>query len=185
MGGACCAAGERFALDGLLAAVDYGPLSRPAVHRFKFGGDTLTGRAMGEILAGAAGQRLDVPVELVAPVPLSPLRQRERGFNQAGLLAHRLGRRLGLPVEYRLLERIRETPAQAGLVMAERRRNVAGAFRLRFGASPPARPILLVDDVYTTGATLHECARILKKAGTPAVFGAVFACAPLQSALPS
>jgi competence protein ComFC len=176
----CCGAGDG-RLDGLFAAVEYGPEARRAVHLFKYARDARAGRMVGEMLAAAVGDGFDVPIDLVIPVPLAAGRLRERGFNQSALMARRIGRRLERPVGYRTLERARETPAQADLDPPERRSNVAGAFRVT--RSPVAgSTVLLVDDVYTTGATIGECARVLRSSGASHVFGAVFACSPLRSA---
>ena len=106
----------------------------------------------------------------VVPVPLGKHRQRQRGYNQVGLIAHALGKHLDMPVLPSALARLRETPSQVGLSPAERRQNVAGAF----GAEPSQireRTSLLLDDVYTTGATLAACAEALREAGAPQVFG--------------
>jgi ComF family protein len=102
---------------------------------------------------------------VLVPVPLHPRRLRERGFNQASLIARQLGRRVGRPCHDRVLVRRRDTLPQAGLSAAARRRNVAGAFVVRRRGLVAGRVVTLVDDVLTTGATAHACARTLRKAG--------------------
>jgi len=109
------------------------------------------------------------------PVPLSGLRRRTRGYNQAEALARALGRELGLPAWPGALERRRHTPPQARSAdMEERRRNVAGAFVCR-EPGVAGRRVLLVDDVTTTGATLAACALALKEAGARSAWGLAFA----------
>jgi ComF family protein len=95
---------------------------------------------------------------VVLPVPLHRSRERERGFNQAELLA----RQLGLPVDCRTLRRRKNTPSQTGLSRSQRTMNLSSAFEVR--GSPPDCAIVL-DDVYTTGSTMHEIAKTLKRAG--------------------
>lgn len=125
-----------------------------------------------DVLAGAA---------CVVPVPLHPWRRLRRGFNQAADLAACLG----LPVRHALW-RVRATPAQVGLHGAERRRNVRGAFRAsplltaRMRREISGGVVVLVDDVRTTGATLHECATVLKAMGASEVRSAVLAQAPVK-----
>jgi competence protein ComFC len=136
-----------------------GPIRR-AIHGMKFSG----WHALGSHLAGAmveTGHHLRT--EAVTWVPLSRRRLRRRGFDQAEVLARRVADRLDLPVRP-MLERVRDTRAQARLSGPERRRALAGAFRSRGPGLP--RRVLLVDDVLTTGATAAACARVLKEAGT-------------------
>lgn len=102
--------------------------------------------------------------DCLVPVPLHAQRQRERGFNQAALLARELGRELGVPVRAGLLQRCRSTPSQQGLSGAERRRNLHDAFRVAQGVRLP-RHIAVIDDVITTGSTLAEICRTLRAAG--------------------
>ena len=107
----------------------------------------------------------DLP-DVLIPVPLHPFRLWRRGYNQAGLLAAALGRRLDRPVRHDALIRRRATIRQAGLTPAGRRDNVTGAFRVRQQAfAVKGKSVLLVDDVFTTGATLEACAGVLKRAG--------------------
>ena len=144
-----------------LAAFEYRfPLDR-LVQRFKFAGDLAVGRFLAERLAArVAGEpRPDV---LVAP-PLAARRLHERGFNQSVELARHLGRRLRLEVRTDALEKVRDTRPQQGLGRRARRRNLRGAFRCRADVS--GLRIAVVDDVYTTGATAHEIARVLRRAG--------------------
>jgi ComF family protein len=141
-----------------------GPLA-DALHRLKYRGrDELMGRVAERWAATLPLPRnllLDRP--LIVPVPLHPRRLRERGFDQAWILARALARRTGLEAASRLLMRVRDTRAQVGLGREERQANVAGAF----AADPrvAGRTVLLVDDVLTTGATLHAAAEALGAAG--------------------
>lgn len=108
--------------------------------------------------------------DCLVPVPLHPQRLREREYNQALLLSDVLGRRLQLEVIPDGLERIRETPPQTGLSLEDRRRNVRRAFVAKRPKLIENHPVLLIDDVLTTGATVNECARALKRAGAKAVY---------------
>lgn len=104
--------------------------------------------------------------DLVMPVPLHRIRLMSRGLNQSALLTAEISRQTGLPAGYSLLLRIRNTPSQTKLSPSERKKNVRGAFGLGSGAESMAgKNILLIDDVMTTGSTLNECARVLKKKG--------------------
>jgi ComF family protein len=113
--------------------------------------------------------------DLIIPVPLHVKRLRERGFNQAVLLGEILAKQWRLPLSRNNLCRIRWTEPQISLSAGERRDNVRGAFAVREATSVRNRRIILVDDVYTTGSTVAECARTLKKGGAEAVFVATVA----------
>jgi ComF family protein len=144
------------------------------VQRLKYGADLACAAALGELLADAvaAAPRPD----LLLPMPLHPARLRERGFNQAAELARPLARRLGVPLAPALCRRLRDTPAQASLDRAARRRNVRGAFACDGDLS--GRHVAVVDDVLTSGATIDALARALKKAGAARVSAWVATRAP-------
>jgi len=108
-------------------------------------------------------------VEAIVPVPIHRRRLKSRGFNQAAVLARELGKWAGLPAANVRLMRLRDIPAQTGLTGGARRRNVRGAFGLRRSANVAGRIFLLVDDVYTTGSTVAECCRVLKREGAAEV----------------
>jgi predicted amidophosphoribosyltransferase len=101
--------------------------------------------------------------DVVIPVPLHKDRLRERGFNQSLLLAREVARGPGLQVDYKSLKRTRPTKPQADLKTEERRKNVRDAFEVKSPEGVRKKKVLLVDDVYTTGATVSECARVLKR----------------------
>ena len=147
-----------------LAAHPYREPIATLVTRFKYQQDLAAGRVLAEGLAAqlrAHYQDAAWP-ELLLPVPLHPSRWRERGYNQAALIAGDLGRLLGLPVASRLLERVRITPPQQGLQAAERRRNLDGAFALADGPLPARLSrVALVDDVVTTRSTAQALAEVL------------------------
>jgi ComF family protein len=112
--------------------------------------------------------------DMVIPVPLHANRQRERGYNQAELLARAFARLQGLPVRNDILKRARATEAQTRLARVERRRNVAGAFALTSPTAAAAvhgKRIVLVDDVTTTGSTIDAAAEPLRAAGATSVWG--------------
>lgn len=121
-----------------------------------------------ETIASCGG---DLKADVVVPVPLHSDRLRERGYNQAEMIARPLARRLGLKLEGALLVRTRPRPARLVLSRKERWDSVRGAYAARAGARVDKLRILLVDDVFTTGATLDACARALKKAGAAEVKG--------------
>jgi ComF family protein len=112
--------------------------------------------------------------DIIVPVPLHPTRLRERGFNQARLLAELLSARISIRCK-RVLKRIRYTTTQTALDRAERIENLHNAFRLRKNADVRGLQVLLIDDVVTTGSTLSECARVLKRAGAISVYAATAA----------
>ncbi len=169
-------AGRVLHFDAAVAAYRSRGVVREVMHDFKYSRkihlQRLLGRWLSETLEDPrlAGRRFDC----IVPVPLHPARQRERGFNQAQLLATELQRSAGLPLDD-LLQRIRYTTTQTQFDRQERMENLRGAFRLRRGRDVQGWRMLLVDDVLTTGSTLSECAEILKNAGALTVHAATVA----------
>jgi len=148
------------------SAVVYGEVAREAVHALKFRAQRALASPLGDLLAEVDLDTLaDVPASLLIPVPLHPRRLRERGFNQAYLLAKRVGRARGVPVSRDVLVRIAATPPQTELSGTARRANVKDAFAIRRPERVRGRHVVVIDDVLTTGATAAACARCLKKAG--------------------
>lgn len=139
-----------------------GPL-REAIHQFKYRPCRSLGKPLGNWMADRV--RLIMDVDMVMPVPLHIKRLRQRGFNQALLLAGGMSKRHRIPLSYDNLMRVRPTRPQVELTGDERIKNVKGAFSLRDPAGVEAKHVVLVDDVFTTGATMQECATVLKKAG--------------------
>jgi ComF family protein len=113
--------------------------------------------------------RMTVPLDVAIPVPLHKKRLRQRGFNQSLLLAHGVSERFMIPLNYDNLIRSRYTRPQVELSGIERAENVRGAFNLLRPAEICEKKILLIDDVFTTGATMNECAKVLKDAGASTV----------------
>lgn len=155
----------------------YDGLLRRLVLRMKYGEEPYVAALLGRLLA----ERVTAwPRDLlVVPIPLHPARLRERGFNQALLLATHLARASGRPLAPHALRRLRQAPPQAMLGAAARRSNVEAVFAPRPGRRLGGRPVLLVDDVLTTGRTLAAACQALQLAGAGPVFGAVAAVTPL------
>jgi ComF family protein len=148
---------EEHAFDFARSALLFTSTLREIVHHLKYSGRVSLANPLRQILKECL-DREPFTGRLIIPVPLHRSRQRQRGFNQAELIAAGLGR----PVTTRLLLRRKNTPSQTGLTRAERRRNLAGAFEVR---GKVMENVIVVDDVYTTGSTMDEIARTLKRAG--------------------
>jgi len=162
-----------------VAGAAYDGLVRDLVLRLKFGRDALSARPLAALVVAALRRAADAPAaraDCVVPLPLSPRRRRERGFNQAELIARRVGAALRLPVRPGLLARVRDAPPQSlAPTRLARREAVRGVFLARVPRSSRPRRVLLVDDVMTTGATAEAASRALKAAGCAEVIVAVAA----------
>jgi ComF family protein len=162
--------------DAAVAAYRSRGLVRKLVHDFKYGRQ----RHLRYPLAEWLGETLhdarlrSRSFDMIVPVPLHAARERERGFNQATLIAELIATRLSLPLRP-VLERIRYTTTQTAYDRAERIENLQDAFRLRKNRDVRGLRVLLIDDVLTTGSTLSECALVLKAAGARSVHAATAA----------
>lgn len=128
-------------------------------------------------MAEVLREKMAVPKAFLVPVPLGPRKLAQRGFNQALLLARAVGLATGLQVMEGTLKKVRDTVPQAGLKKGARQRNLAGSFRAQGDKALPGSPVILIDDIFTTGATLNEAARALLAAGAGPVYGLVWAMA--------
>ncbi|HEX8593214.1 MAG TPA: ComF family protein [Pseudomonas sp.] len=156
------------AFDEVLAPWLYDFPVDSLVTRFKHQGNWPMGRLLSELLGQFLLHRFNEGQprpDMLLPVPLATKRLRQRGYNQAAMLADWLGKQLQLPVHTRCLIRTRETPAQQGLDAKARKRNLHGAFALVDDAEIAGRHVALIDDVLTTGSTANAIAQVLLKAG--------------------
>lgn len=155
-------------LDACLSPLWYTGQTRAALLRYKFRDCSGYAPVFGKFMRKCLDENR-ISCDSITWVPLSARRLRQRGYDQAQLLAGEIAAEAGLPCEA-LLEKLRDTPAQSGMGGREaRRRNAAGAYRVREGAAIAGKRIVLVDDIVTTGETLRECARMLKAAGAKSV----------------
>lgn len=151
------------------AAVAKGPL-REALHRYKYNNARWFGVFLADILWRQAGSSLlKEPCDLIVPVPLFPLKKREREFNQAEEISKIIGEKTNWPVETKAIARVRNTRTQTQLTRQERAENMRRAFQLKNDANIKNKRVLLIDDVLTTGATTNACARALKRGGAKEV----------------
>lgn len=151
------------------SAARYGDVVREALHAFKFRGRRALAAPLGDLLADLGGDSLPVRPDLLVAVPLHPVRERERGFNQSALLADRVARAWRLPARADALARVTFTRPQTDLSAEERRANVRRAFAVRRPAAVAGRHVLLVDDILTTGSTVEACAACLHASGAASV----------------
>jgi ComF family protein len=154
------------------------------MHQFKFREKIAFSRTLGEIMLECWQMKtmksgnVDTP-DCLLPVPLHKSRMRQRGFNQSIELSRVIAKKLNIPIEYDAVSRTRSTSAQTGLNSTQRRKNIKGAFKVV--QKIPAKHVLIIDDVMTTGSTVNELARILKKAGVEQVGVLCLARAPIKN----
>ncbi len=153
-------------------AYDYnGPVAE-LIQRFKFNESLILNHLLADMITSRL-KEYEFPLpEALIPVPLHPLRLKQRGFNQSLELARRIGKTLNIPVYHTLLIRTRNTPKQSGLARRTREINIKGAFQLKAGknkAQLKSKHLAIVDDVITTGSTTREVAKILKRSGAASI----------------
>ena len=154
-------------IESIRSVVYFEGVLREAIHYFKYRGRTVLAEPFGKLMAAYWMQHA-VLIDVVVPVPLHAARLRERGYNQAALLAREMARQVGLAVNEHVLVRQRATASQVKLDASQRKENVRAAFRcLNDGLD--GKRVLLIDDVYTTGATLEACAVALYDGGARSV----------------
>ena len=157
--------------DALAAPCLYEGGIMDAIHQIKYSGRTYLAESLGPLLIASARERFgETEGMLMMPVPLHPKRLRERGFNQSLVLAKVISPALEVSLDFLSLRRVKYTLPQTGLKRDERRKNVKGAFGVDGGTDLKGKTVILMDDVATTGNTLNECARVLKKAGCERVY---------------
>lgn len=164
-------------IDKCVSAVRYEGSMREAILRFKFGGAQIYHIAFGELVAERIYEDLHGEFDVLSWVPLAPDRRKERGYDQVELIARNVSERLRIPL-VPLLKKRRGVSAQSLTSSPEERRaNIAGAYRVIDPSAVIDQRVLLIDDVVTTGATLSECAKTLRKAGAAKVLCATLAVA--------
>ncbi|MCD6361106.1 MAG: ComF family protein [Armatimonadetes bacterium] len=174
--GVCAECRQPRAFSGARAVGLYVGTLREAIIRFKYQGRRRLAQPLGEMLAELAlddeapGSLPLAAASAIVPVPLYPRRRAWRGFDQAELLSGPLGDAMGLPVWTDVLARVRDTTPQVSIAGSQRLHNVRNAFETRKSWKLKGRSIVLVDDVFTTGATISECANVLRAAGATAVY---------------
>lgn len=171
-----CRAGKKHWFDAAIAVFPYQGAIRKVIHDFKYRGGVKWARPLGSLMGEAVHKDHRFhDIKMVIPVPLYESRKRIRGYNQSELLAKEIGRGLGLPVVVDILNRVKDTPSQTGLNKKGRHENLINAFETLESSVLQEKNILLVDDIFTTGATVEICSRILKIGGAKSVF--VVTCA--------
>ena len=177
--GACL--NRRLPYELLWSPMDYRfPVDR-LIQALKFKGDLVAGRVLATLLLPGPEYGCLPRPQAILPMPLHPRRQRARGFNQCSEIARHLAKELALPVLEGHLQRWRNDPPQSSLDALQRRRNVRGAYRLRSRVTTLPPSVLLLDDVITTGSTVHAAATVLKQGGVKRV--EVWAVARARGAL--
>lgn len=162
--------------DKGFTCVEYGPAERELVHQFKYKDKAYLGRKLAEIMYDRMRQE-ELKPDFILPVPMFKRKKRQRGYNQAAILAECLAKHMELPCDERLLVRVAETEAMSRLGALDRRRNIREVFSVPHNRAErlAGKTVLLVDDVYTTGSTADACAAALLEAGAAGVFVFTFA----------
>lgn len=163
--------GRTFYFDGAFAGFQYNRPLQDLIHQLKYRNRPGIGRFLGSLLAKRVEREPGIPhITAVVPVPLHSLRIRERGYNQSAYIARGISSETGIPVLENVLARNRNTPTQTSLSPEARMANVEGVFEVVRAEAVRGATVSLVDDIFTTGATINSCARALLRAGAERVF---------------
>ena len=167
---------RKFYYEKVVAAAIYDGVIRRSIHLLKYARKTALAKPLGALLTERVSRldRVD-QIDLAMPVPLHKRQLRRRGFNQAEILSRSCGQRLAIPVSTGNLIKTKSTLSQSVLKRDERFKNIEGAFLVKKPSDIKGKNILLIDDVLTTGATLNECARTLKRAGAEKIIAMAIA----------
>ena len=166
----CRGGGKPHFYERGMALCSYNDTMRESLYRMKYHGRREYAETYGRIMAKYFGNAVKrAGVEGIIPVPLHPKRERERGYNQAALLARTFGRESGIPVYENYLVRTRHTPPMKSLSIGERQNNLKKAFKIRQN-DVKLRVTIVIDDIYTTGSTVDAVAKMLLEAGALRVF---------------
>lgn len=156
--------GKDFFCSRILSPFVYDGFIKMSVHELKFSGNKFFAEVLGTYMAREFLKH-DTKCDIIMPVPLCEERLKKRKYNQAKLIADKFCEITTLPIDINTLVRCKNTPPQARLTFKERRENIKGAFNVIDKSKVKGKTILLIDDVYTTGSTLNECAKTLIKSG--------------------
>jgi len=174
----CPRCAKKVCLSGVIVAAYFeeGPV-KELIHNFKYNHIVELSKILGDLLENALRENQQYLGKnlLVTAVPIHYLRQAQRGYNQAEILADYVSNELNLPKNFKIIKKIKKTHPQVNFSGKKRRENLQKSFKIIDKSAVKNRTIVLVDDVTTTGTTLNECAKILKEAGAKKVWGLVIA----------
>lgn len=150
----------------------YNDFSSKLITLFKYADKTHYSEVLSELIASTVKSDRAEDFDIVTSVPISRRRLIKRKFNQSAILANKVGSKLGVSANNLLISRMKNIPPQTGLKRKDRLKNIKGAFNIppKYEGLVKNSRVLLIDDVYTTGATINECSKMLKKAGAEHVF---------------
>ena len=166
--------GKKFIFDRAVAPFEYSDCIIGFIKNLKYDHKKFYAKPIAKFMAGSYLKN-DFNCDIIIPVPLCNKRFKERGFNQSELIANEISKIIGIEVSVNNLKRVKETPHQTNLDYAKRQVNLKDAFKVYNQKEIKAKKVLLIDDVYTTGATVKECSKVLKKAGANSIFVLTFA----------
>ncbi|MCP5094880.1 MAG: ComF family protein [Chloroflexi bacterium] len=161
---------ERNPLQSVWAATIFSGPIPDAIHKLKYNGQFALAKPLGMLMTESWLSRPNPKIDVVVPIPLHPQRKKERGYNQSALLVKYFCEGVSFPYNMDILRRVKYTSPQVGLNAKSRSSNVEGAFWANSG-SVAGKQVLLVDDVFTTGATMRAAANALFTAGASSIFG--------------
>lgn len=179
----CCPKGESFYFNKNISFFLYDETMRKAIHDFKYGKKLSQGRALGKLMADSLiKSNIDLKdYDYILPVPIHRERLRERGFNQSEILAMEISEKTKIPLNTKIVKRIKDTIPQSTLSYEGRVRNVKNSFKISKANYVCNRNIILIDDIFTTGSTLDAVSKALKEKGASKILSLTLSIAEKHS----